>query len=145
MQPYTASGLSNSVQRLTALFMKVRYARGDWQRPTWQGRIVASNPPSSAENLFIVCLLVERRGQDKIQAEEPSISQQPKDAQVTGRQQIQSNLLQAVSLCCKQNASVTNSQNLGHESPCSISEDYFLRKHKSESSGHASLGKCNGA
>ena len=38
------------------------YARGDWQRPSWQGRSVVGSMAGSADDLFIGCLLVERQG-----------------------------------------------------------------------------------
>lgn len=38
----------------------MHYARGDWQRPSWQGRNISSTVPDSADDLYVACLLVER-------------------------------------------------------------------------------------
>ena len=41
--------------------MQMSYARGDWLRPSWQGRSLGNSSGPQAEDLYMVCLLVERR------------------------------------------------------------------------------------
>ena len=46
------------------------YARGDWQRPSWQGRTIMSSSASTSDDLFVACLLVERGGSSSSQDKE---------------------------------------------------------------------------
>lgn len=43
--------------------LQMRFARGDWQRPSWQGRFAdgPAPPHPGAHDLLVACLLIERQ------------------------------------------------------------------------------------